>query len=169
MNILRPHLVTSPQRTIRRPLRWPAATSAFMGACMGVAVLLTLRCHARAEQAKVVVQVEVASSTKSSFIDDPNFGKDPFFPKSERRRAHTAVATNAFVEVSIPDLVLKGISGTRDRRLALINNYTIAVGEMIDMKIGTQIVPVRCLEIRDKAITIEVRGQTRDLRFRRDL
>ena len=135
---------------------------------IGLAVSLGLPSAGRAEQPTTVVQVDVAASTKSFFIDDPNFGKDPFFPNS-KRRIQTVVATNAFVEVSIPDLILKGISGTKDRRLALINNYTIGAGETLDMKIGGRSVPIRCLEIRDKSIIIEFRGQTKELRLRQGL
>lgn len=141
--------------------------------CLSLVIFLSSLSWLWADETKPDVQVTIVASAKSTFMDDPNFGKDPFFPKSKRREP-TVVQTNAVVEISVPELLLKGISGSKERRLALIgtpngNSYTFGVGEAADMKIGNQPVPVRCVEIRDKAVIISVRGQTKELRLRQGL
>src|SRR5687768_15146218 len=64
---------------------------------------------------------------KSAFNDTPGFGRDPFFPNSQRRKQVTV--TKTFTGGEIPGtIVLKGLSGTVQKRLAVINNYTLAEG-----------------------------------------
>ena len=58
------------------------------------------------------------------------------------------------------DLVLKGISGTKDRRFALLNNQTLAVGDTAVVKLEDGSVKVRCLEIRERSVLVAVDGQT---------
>ena len=65
--------------------------------------------------------------------------------------------------------MLKGISGTKAQPLALINSSTIAEGEVADIKWGLrQVVKVRCLEIRDSSVLVQLVGtsETRELKFR---
>jgi thioredoxin-related protein len=57
------------------------------------------------------------------------------------------------------ELVLKSISGTKNRRFALINNQTLAIGESARVKLEDSEVKVRCLEIRDRSIVVAVDGQ----------
>jgi thioredoxin-related protein len=59
------------------------------------------------------------------------------------------------------ELVLKSISGTKNRRFALINNQTLTVGESARVKLEDSEVKVRCLEIRDRSIVVAVDGQER--------
>src|SRR2546423_15549123 len=67
----------------------------------------------------------------SAFTDSRSFGKDPFFPKSKRREIQPVLNTNVVLQPGeLPQgMVLKGLSGTKDRPLAIINNYTFALGE----------------------------------------
>ena len=91
-------------------------------------------------------------SFKSVF--DPKRGKDPFFPKSRRLEAGKPI-------LSLPPVIplfLKGISGTKGRRLAIINNRTFEAGEEVEFKVNNQIVRVRCVEIRDQSAIISVDG-----------
>jgi DNA-directed RNA polymerase subunit N (RpoN/RPB10) len=63
------------------------------------------------------------------------------------------------VPTPVPDrLVLKGISGTANNRFALINNATLEVMERGKVRVGQTNVTVRCLEIRDHSVVIEVNG-----------
>ncbi len=118
-------------------------------------------------QTKPVLSAEDPPAPESVFIDRPTFGKDPFFPRSDRRGAST---TAPIVSLSdIPDLVLKGVSGVRGKRLALINNYTLETGEETAMKIGKQIYNVKCLEIRERSVIINFKGQPRELHLRQGL
>ena len=55
-------------------------------------------------------------------------------------------------------LVLKGITGPPERRIALINNLTFVKGEENDVKAGNGKVKIKVLEIRDKSVVITVEG-----------
>lgn len=110
---------------------------------------------------------------KSVFVNIPESGKDPFFPNSTRRLhtlARVVSTTNAPQTSAVwGQLVLKGISGTKAQPLALINSSTIAEGEVADIKWGLrQVVKVRCLEIRDSSVLVQLVGtsETRELKFR---
>lgn len=56
-------------------------------------------------------------------------------------------------------LTLKGISGAVSRRFALINDATLARNEEARVRVGATNVLVRCLDIRDKSVLIQVRGE----------
>jgi hypothetical protein len=55
-------------------------------------------------------------------------------------------------------LVLKGISGSGQHRFALINNATLETMEKGKVRIGQTNVVLRCLEIHDKSVTIQLDG-----------
>src|SRR5688572_8915478 len=90
---------------------------------------------ARAAEAPAVAKVATvpgqASPFISTFTDSRTFGKDPFFPKSKRREPTLIVNTNYMPKAGeLPaGLVLKGLSGTKEKPLAIINNYTFATDE----------------------------------------
>jgi hypothetical protein len=108
----------------------------------------------------------------SAFSDSRSFGKDPFFPKSTRRTQSVVISTNTTVPVGeLPaGLVLKGLSGTAQRRLAVINNYTFAAGEEAEVRVGFQLFRVRCVEIKDRSVMISVNGAPpRELTLRQGL
>lgn len=104
-----------------------------------------------------------AAPTKSVFIDRPNFGRDPFFPASTRRGQ--VIETNSVVEpvANFGNLALKGISGTVEKRLAIINNKTFEVGEEAELRINGQPVKVKCVEIREKSVVISINGVSKEL------
>ena len=58
------------------------------------------------------------------------------------------------------NLVLKGLSGSKTRRFALINNSTLAVNEQSSVRLGESNVTVRCVAIGDNAVTIQVAGES---------
>jgi thioredoxin-related protein len=62
-------------------------------------------------------------------------------------------------------LSLKGISGPKDRRLALINNQTLVVGETAKVKLQDERVEVLCKEIRDDSVLITVNGKSMELKL----
>jgi len=97
---------------------------------------------------------------KSVFIDDVAFGRDPFFPNSTRRSHSTAPATAAPVSVANLALSLKGISGSKPP-YALINNTTLSEGEEAEIRVGRETIKVRCTEIRDRSVFIEIVGTGR--------
>ncbi len=104
---------------------------------------------------------------KSIFIDDAKIGKDPFYPKSTRR-AERPPSPDQPVVAPITQLALKGISGLKNRRFALINNQTIGVGETATVKVGLALIKVHCWEIRENSVVISMEGNSekKELRLR---
>ncbi len=100
---------------------------------------------------------------KSIFDEDALSSKDPFFPKSGRVPA-PRIATAG---VALPDLVLQGIVvGPGTNRYAIINKYTIALGEEAEIRSGGKIFRIRCVEIQDKSAVISYQGSTKELTLR---
>lgn len=65
------------------------------------------------------------------------------------------------------ELSLKGISGPASRRMAIVNNQTLGVGEQARVKLGDGEVKVRCLEIAETSAIVMVDGsERRELRLR---
>jgi thioredoxin-related protein len=65
------------------------------------------------------------------------------------------------------DLVLKGISGPKNNRLAMINNRTLSVGETDQIKVGETQLKVKCLEIRADSVLVSLDGaEQKELRMR---
>jgi thiol-disulfide isomerase/thioredoxin len=71
-------------------------------------------------------------------------------------------------EQRFADFVLKGISGTKDRRLALVNNQTLGAGDVAGVKVDGKVVRVRCVEIRERSVVLAIEGQpgTREVQLR---
>src|SRR6185503_353159 len=110
---------------------------------------------------------------QSVFVNNPGFGKDPFFPKSTRV---PVVKTNELVETllapppAVPDeIVLKGINLLKDRRFCILNNRTVTSGEEFDLKIRGKIYKVRCVEIKNNSVVINVNGMSKELPLRNGL
>jgi hypothetical protein len=106
---------------------------------------------------------------RSLFIVDPSTSRDPFYPKSERFKA-VIPKTNDTAVVYVPtfpdDIRCQGFSGTPERRLAIVNNKTVEKGEKFDLLLRTGKVQVRCLEIKEKTVVLEVNGITKELGLR---
>ena len=56
-------------------------------------------------------------------------------------------------------LVLQGISGLGNNRLAIINNITFAENDTSALKVSGQIVKITCLKISDDGVLIKVEGE----------
>ena len=63
------------------------------------------------------------------------------------------------------ELTLKGISGSGNRRMALINNETIMAGESARVKFHDTRVEVTVKEIRDDSVLIQVNGKSQELKL----
>jgi hypothetical protein len=106
------------------------------------------------------------NAPKSTFVDEPGFGCDPFFPNSDSRKASVQVPDTDHGP-SVPAYIsLKGISISQGRKLAIINNYTLAEGEEFTLRYGGQAVRVKCLEIKERLVLIQVNGATKELPLR---
>jgi hypothetical protein len=68
----------------------------------------------------------------------------------------------------VQDIVLKGISGTPDRRFAVINNQTLGKGETGRIKAGQKTVTVKCLEIKERSVVVQIEGieQPKEIGFK---
>jgi hypothetical protein len=90
--------------------------------------------------------------------------KDPFFPRSTRFTGTVPVTTTPdLIPAPMTALKLGGISGPKNRRLAIINNKTFETGEEGDIKVMGQTFKVKCVEIRDDGATVSVNGQVQKL------
>jgi len=94
-------------------------------------------------------------------------GRNPFFPQSVSHIGVVATSKTNQVVAPIAELTLKGISGTPEQPLAIINNRTFTAGEEGDVPIGTNKVRVRCIEIKmsEGTVLVQVSGQSRELRL----
>ncbi|GEM_PF-1982909 len=86
--------------------------------------------------------------------------KDPFFPHTTRLPMPVATNTNVVAAIDASIFALKGLSGPMGHRLALINNRTLAVGEVAEVTVpdGRKI-KIRCVEIGANTATIRAENQ----------
>ena len=104
---------------------------------------------------------------KSVFINPatPQEGRDPFFPNS-KRHVKTTVIIQTNAPVAVAELELKGISGSADRPLAIINNRTFEPGEEGTVVCNLGRVRVICKEILADSVVVIFNGQERTLTMR---
>jgi hypothetical protein len=109
-----------------------------------------------------------ANAPKSEFLNDVEFGKDPFFPKSTRRPKTIAKTPDTgSVKPSVPaSVMLKGISVTNGKKLAIINNVTVGEGEEFTLKSGVTGFKIKCLEIKEQSVIVSVNGAVKELPLR---
>jgi hypothetical protein len=103
--------------------------------------------------------------SRSTFIipASPQEGRDPFFPNSSRPYETVAAAVAQPRAGDVSSLVLKGVSGPPDRRLAIINNHTLAVGDEETINTPQGPIHIRCVEIKSSSAVIESGGQRHEL------
>ena len=111
---------------------------------------------------------------RSVFISLPGedgFGKDPFYPRSTRFIKQAAkVEDVATVKQGVPEsVVLNGISLLEGRKLAIINNYTVAEGEDFTLRIDGKLIKGQCVEIKVKSAVVKVSGETKEIPLRSNL
>lgn len=155
-----------------RPAVW-------QGVCLALALqVVPSSCDAAQGQASSAKPAAPAPALpvvpKAVFDLDSQTGKDPFFPDSTRRLRDSARTGTNHVIAShglLSKLALKGISYSKDRRLALINHMTLAEGEKFEFKIDSQKLMVRCLEIREHSVIVVSEGskEVRELQLRKGL
>jgi hypothetical protein len=114
--------------------------------------------ESKVEPAKGAVAASVI--IPKSVFETSSVHKDPFNPRSTRRRAKVEQAdkheTPPPVEKLSDYLVLQGLSGSTSQRLAIINGRTMAEGEDSEVSTERGKVKVRCLEIRSNAVIVAV-------------
>jgi hypothetical protein len=177
--------VNRPWRILKSGLRWSfrqptVLSAAFLG--------LSLAAALPQAQPRVPVQTNLTASVTNSapakvaladlpipqsvFINPTNQqeGRDPFYPRSTRPYGSSVVSrTNQVAVVPSVDLHLKGFSGPPSHRLAIINNHTFETGEEGEVITTAGRMRIRCLEIKDDSVVIQIGGERRTLRFRSGL
>jgi hypothetical protein len=137
---------------------------------------LNTRAHAAAAPASapaVAAKVEKVIEIPRSVFVQPltrEEGKDPFFPQSLRPYARQPVLvpiplTNVPPPVVNVDLKLKGISGTAEKPLAIINNVTLTEGEERDVMTNTGKQRIKCLQIKGEVVLVQIGIERRELRL----
>jgi hypothetical protein len=112
-----------------------------------------------AETAPATLAPRTNEIPKSVFSDDEQ-GRDPFFPKSTRRQLKPA-GPDAPKTVGPASLVLLGIIGEPERRIALINNQSFAAGEEQSVRVpGGGSAVIKCVEIRERSVMVTIHGGT---------
>lgn len=104
----------------------------------------------------------------STFVipKQPSEGRDPFFPNSTRVYHVNVVSAPEAPKIEA-DLTLKGISGTPEQPLAIINTTTFTTGEVNEVITKTGRPKITCIEINMAAGTalIQIGAERRELRL----
>jgi hypothetical protein len=139
---------------------------------------LALQLTALPGQAAPAVANTTTSSNavpKSMFIipASKKEGCDPFFPNSSRLWGGGPVTAQATTKqqnrpAGLDCLVLKGLSGTQDNRLAIVNGRTMARGEDAEINTDCGRILVHCVDITSNSAIIQVAGERRELKLRSD-
>jgi TPR repeat protein len=66
----------------------------------------------------------------------------------------------------VKEVVLKGIAGPANKRMAIINNKTLAAGEQTQVKLSSKTVTVKCLEVKERSAVVLVEGTTKPRELR---
>lgn len=93
-------------------------------------------------------------------------GKDPFFPNSTRVYGADVTAKPEATQIA-PDLALKGISGTPEQPLAIINTTTCTTGELAEIITKSGRMRVQCVEINmaKGTVLLQIGAERRELRL----
>ena len=140
------------------------------GFCLGIICAAAAVLHAAPTQTKPKADSSSEGRTndipQSVFVipDTPEEGRDPFFPNS----SHAGTpGPKPSASAGADALVLNGIGGTPDHKLAMINGRTMAEGETNEVNTAAGRVRIRCLEIKGESALIEViGGERRELHLR---
>lgn len=92
-------------------------------------------------------------------------GRDPFFPLSSLRTSQVSPSKPP-AAAAPAELELKGISGSADHRLAIINNRTFEPGEEGTVLSNVGRVRITCKEIGADSVRVILNGQERTLTLR---
>ena len=137
------------------------------------AIFLTLVLAVSAAHAEKVPAEHKPSTApgnvKSVFIvpTSTKDGRDPFFPESTRLKAESTTALTPAVRqtMEISSLKFQGISGTPGSLVAIINDHAFAAGDDGDVITSNGRVHIRCLEIQEDHVTVEINGQVHRVNF----
>jgi hypothetical protein len=95
----------------------------------------------------------------------PPRGRDPFFPNSHRRDPVPVLAAPADKPPPSSELVLKGILGASNHRMAVINNAILEAGESGTVHVPSGRMRIKCVEIGGDSALIQVEGENQPKRL----
>ncbi len=163
----------------RHTANFRSGFAVFTGAVLLVQSLLSAPAESAAPKADRSVSAAAATNTLDTLDPLKNIpqsvfvaptaekeGKDPFFPDSTPQVA-SPTASKTPDNSSAVELVLQGISGPADKRMAVINNKNFGAGEEVMVPTPTGSVRIHCIEIRTNSVVVEIGSQRRELRLRR--
>lgn len=137
------------------------------------ALLVPCRPAAAADtQAKNPMEVSPIPLSTFEIPTDPEQGRDPFFPRSTRLFAGQSLGTNAAPAARL-QVFLRGLAGPAQNRLATLRTTgnpprTLILGEGEEASVpapGGQVL-VRCVQIQDDRVVVELNGVRQELRLR---
>jgi hypothetical protein len=163
--------------SIRNSLAASLLGLVFLGAANGFAAETNRTLAVYARTAKPVV-APPQSATEAPVMPLSTFiiprkavdGRDPFFPNSTRIYGMDASVTTNRAPAVVADLTLKGISGTPEQPLAIINTTTFTTGEANEVLIKNGRLRVVCVEINMAAgtVLVQIGAERRELRLAPD-
>jgi hypothetical protein len=142
-----------------------------LGASVATAMVLgTMAAHSAPPGTKSKADSQTAGTNvipQSTFTVPTSHvqGRDPFFPNSSYMSGTQVIKISSSAPVT---LILNGLSGTSDHRLAMINGHTFAEGEDNDIQTASGRVRIHCIQIKGDSVVVEVGsgGERRELRLR---
>jgi len=132
--------------------------------CLGIILLNGMEKMAFAADTKGVSTNAPTVDTNAYRSVFDNKGRDPFFPNSSRQ-ALQASADSAGEQPAVV-LVLKGVSGSAEHRLAIINDRTFAVGDEDEVVTAAGRIRLRCVEIYDDNAVVVIDGSSEKIDLR---
>ncbi|MFO1477164.1 MAG: thioredoxin family protein [Verrucomicrobiota bacterium] len=103
-------------------------------------------------------QLMKSTPPRPSAVEEPAAPSKPRVPAA--MPSYPAPTTNYYAA-----LQLKGLSGSKARRLALINNQTFLVGDTLDVRVQNRDVVVCCKEIREDSVLITADDKEMELKL----
>jgi len=94
-------------------------------------------------------------------------GKDPFYPRSVLVYGEDLTSKSNNAPPPVVEFFLRGISGTDENPLAIVNNVTFGVGDELEVPTKAGKMKIRCLKINKEAGTamVQAGGLIRELRL----
>ena len=92
-----------------------------------------------------------------------------FLQKTLREEKPVAAQTQALqwqppTPIVLPDtILLKGLLGTGNKRIAMINNASLMEGEKTTIKLAKTNATVQCIKILEKSVTVKINDEEREL------
>jgi hypothetical protein len=155
--------------SIRTTFMWGGIGVACATALSAAETARDLTAHARTAQPAVATEPAAAPLPVSTFNLPRKAaeGRDPFFPLSTRMFTADQPAPTNRTGIVTADLTLRGLSGSPERPLAIINTTTFGKGDTSEVIVKNDRLRVTCVEIDMATGTalVEVGGERRQLRL----